>query len=188
MPNYRLSITTYGKGEVCEEEGRHSCLKMGQEKHICIAGDLICDGVQHCPEGSEFESDENAELCELVDRRRHTWPIHVFKEFLRNSLQKSFPSLRVPEGGGGSGGLIGSPVELGAGGSGSGGAAAESLPFPKYNETLIVETVITSDSTATIRKNFSRGLSKYGPWGYLMLGMLLCGGALLICGLWGKQR
>ena len=32
------------------------------------------------------------------------------------------------------------------------------------------------------------GLSKYGPWGYLFLGMLLCGGALLVCGLWGKFR
>ncbi|XP_058178342.1 uncharacterized protein LOC131294312 [Anopheles ziemanni] len=28
------------------------------------------------------------------------------------------------------------------------------------------------------------GLSKYGPWGYLFLGMLICGSALLICGLW----
>lgn len=31
----------------------------------------------------------------------------------------------------------------------------------------------------------TRGLSKYGPWGYLILGMLLCGGALLLCVLWG---
>lgn len=36
------------------------------------------------------------------------------------------------------------------------------------------------------RSGLSSDLSKYGPWGYLMLGMLLCGGALLICGLWGK--
>lgn len=34
----------------------------------------------------------------------------------------------------------------------------------------------------------SRGLSKYGPWGYLILGMLLCGGALLVCVLWGKSE
>lgn len=33
----------------------------------------------------------------------------------------------------------------------------------------------------------SRGLSKYGPWGYLILGMLLCGGALLVCVLWGEN-
>lgn len=36
------------------------------------------------------------------------------------------------------------------------------------------------------RMGLNSDLSKYGPWGYLMLGMLLCGGALLICGLWGK--
>lgn len=35
------------------------------------------------------------------------------------------------------------------------------------------------------RIGLNSDLSKYGPWGYLMLGMLLCGGALLICGLWG---
>lgn len=32
-----------------------------------------------------------------------------------------------------------------------------------------------------------RGLSKYGPWGYLILGMLLCGGTLLLCVLWGNE-
>lgn len=35
------------------------------------------------------------------------------------------------------------------------------------------------------RTSLTRGLSRYGPWGYLMLGMLLCGGALLMCGMWG---
>lgn len=41
--------------------------------------------------------------------------------------------------------------------------------------------------TAKERTSLTRGLSRYGPWGYLMLGMLLCGGALLMCGLWGKK-
>lgn len=27
-------------------------------------------------------------------------------------------------------------------------------------------------------------LSNYGPWGYLMLGMLVCGAFLMLCGLW----
>ncbi|KAH8370545.1 hypothetical protein KR093_003991, partial [Drosophila rubida] len=47
---------------------------------------------------------------------------------------------------------------------------------------------ITGGSGFTRRNSTRTGLhsdlSKYGPWGYLMLGMLLCGGALLICGLW----
>lgn len=38
----------------------------------------------------------------------------------------------------------------------------------------------------TRQHNVTRGLSRYGPWGYLMLGMLLCGASLLFCGLWGK--
>lgn len=48
----------------------------------------------------------------------------------------------------------------------------------------------TGGGSGFTRRNSTRSglhsdLSKYGPWGYLMLGMLLCGGALLICGLWG---
>lgn len=53
--------------------------------------------------------------------------------------------------------------------------------------TLIDETISTEveiDFKKNHRTSLTRGLSRYGPWGYLMLGMLLCGGALLICGLW----
>lgn len=53
--------------------------------------------------------------------------------------------------------------------------------------TLIEETISTEvdiDFKNNNRTSLTRGLSRYGPWGYLMLGMLLCGGALLICGLW----
>lgn len=57
--------------------------------------------------------------------------------------------------------------------------------------TAQVEMNTTESSGSHHRRNTTRSglnsdLSKYGPWGYLMLGMLLCGGALLICGLWGK--
>lgn len=56
------------------------------------------------------------------------------------------------------------------------------------NET--VDVAGTGAGSGFTRRNSTRSgvhsdLSKYGPWGYLMLGMLLCGGALLICGLWG---
>ncbi|XP_016941207.3 uncharacterized protein [Drosophila suzukii] len=49
----------------------------------------------------------------------------------------------------------------------------------------------TGAGSGFTRRNSTRSglhsdLSKYGPWGYLMLGMLLCGGALLICGLWAS--
>lgn len=46
-------------------------------------------------------------------------------------------------------------------------------------------TTPESRAKSEVRTSLTRDLSRYGPWGYLMLGMLLCGGALLICGLWG---
>lgn len=46
----------------------------------------------------------------------------------------------------------------------------------------------TSTSKHYRPDTLSRSLSKYGPWGYLILGMLLCGGALLVCVLWGKNQ
>lgn len=63
----------------------------------------------------------------------------------------------------------------------------------KAQDNDTVENGIVNGSGAGsgfTRRNSTRSglhsdLSKYGPWGYLMLGMLLCGGALLICGLWG---
>lgn len=58
-------------------------------------------------------------------------------------------------------------------------------PPPKM--TIISSTTISElDTKRDSRPSLTRGLSRYGPWGYLMLGMLLCGGALLICGLWGN--
>lgn len=57
------------------------------------------------------------------------------------------------------------------------------------NEGNVVDD--TDDTIETTTKRYrvtlTRGLSKYGPWGYLILGMLLCGGALLLCVLWGKH-
>ncbi|EDW71536.2 uncharacterized protein Dvir_GJ15452, partial [Drosophila virilis] len=64
----------------------------------------------------------------------------------------------------------------------------------KAQDNATVENNNSSGSGAGsgfTRRNSTRSglhsdLSKYGPWGYLMLGMLLCGGALLICGLWAS--
>lgn len=51
------------------------------------------------------------------------------------------------------------------------------------------DSTMESSTTKHYRHiTLSRGLSKYGPWGYLILGMLLCGGALLVCVLWGNYH
>lgn len=54
------------------------------------------------------------------------------------------------------------------------------------DEKLVEATETQTPTTIKQHKSTLTGLSKYGPWGYLFLGMLLCGGALLVCGLWGK--
>lgn len=183
-PNYRLTITAYGEGDVCEQEGRHSCLKLGQQNLVCIAEGLLCDGVRNCPAGKEFESDESPAVCDMMEKKKGPWLI-FFKDILKKTYLSSFPGLRprdangqvnVSEVGGGS---VTGPLE-------NSQSTSYTLTRSDYNKTIYVETVI--DTNSNIRKNFPKGLSKYGPWGYLMLGMLLCGGALLVCGLWGKKR
>lgn len=54
--------------------------------------------------------------------------------------------------------------------------------IPNYEEEIEIDIGGNKRDQSSV----SKGLSRYGPWGYLMLGMLLCGGALLLCGLWGK--
>lgn len=66
---------------------------------------------------------------------------------------------------------------------------ASPLPVDPLVVTKVVDhSVAIEKAKAKERQLLTRGLSRYGPWGYLMLGMLLCGGALLICGLWGKHH
>lgn len=53
------------------------------------------------------------------------------------------------------------------------------------DEDKRIEVIESQTKTPTKQhRSTLTGLSKYGPWGYLFLGMLLCGGALLVCGLW----
>lgn len=30
---------------------------------LCVSDTLVCDGIRHCPNGNEFDSDEDPELC-----------------------------------------------------------------------------------------------------------------------------
>lgn len=62
------------------------------------------------------------------------------------------------------------------------------LVDPLVVTKVVDHSVAIEKAKAKERQSLTRGLSRYGPWGYLMLGMLLCGGALLICGLWGKHH
>jgi hypothetical protein len=123
----------------------------------------MCDGVQHCPVGSEFNSDEDLDYCakrQLVDMEKPS-SLNIWEHFSLGILRNIF-------------------------------RGDETTPMPEWHpqESESSPEGSEEDSDANKTKEnghqYSRGLSKYGPWGYLMLGMLICGGALLVCGLWGK--
>lgn len=30
---------------------------------LCVSDTLVCDGIRHCPNGNEYDSDEDPDLC-----------------------------------------------------------------------------------------------------------------------------
>lgn len=85
MPGYKLMITVLGKGYNCNRKGKHPCLRFGyiqaksnynvelkklmsisisrSEVMLCVSDTLVCDGIRHCPNGNEYDSDEDPDLC-----------------------------------------------------------------------------------------------------------------------------
>ncbi|XP_037039950.1 uncharacterized protein LOC119076961 [Bradysia coprophila] len=153
VPAYKLIITVLGKGYHCNQKGKHPCLRFGSEVMLCVSDTLVCDGIRHCPNGNEYDSDEDPELClkhkNNMDFRKSG---NVFQHIAKE-IRKIFPQ-----------------------------EENVSVLTPPPKMTIITTTEL--DPKRENRPSLTRGLSRYGPWGYLMLGMLLCGGALLICGLW----
>ncbi|KAJ6644369.1 hypothetical protein Bhyg_09338 [Pseudolycoriella hygida] len=150
IPVYKLMITVLGKGYHCQQKGKHA-----DEVMLCVSDTLVCDGIRHCPNGNEYDSDEDPELCSThktnMDFRNNGNIFqHIAKEFRKIYPQEENVSVLTPP--------------------------------PKM--TIITSTSIAELDTKKDRPSLTRGLSRYGPWGYLMLGMLVCGGGLLFCGLY----
>lgn len=163
IPAYKLSFTVYGRGETCNASNKHPCLKL-EEVLICIASDLLCDGNNNCPIGQQYNSDENSELCKenqggnfLTNFKKN---YNLFEHLSTEVFKNLFISERDLE-----------PSET------------VTLENPETRKV----TNYSKDSVEIHFKrkhNLNKGLSKYGPWGYLILGMLLCGSLLIFCGLW----
>lgn len=56
-------------------------------------------------------------------------------------------------------------------------------PFSR-SQGIPSTTPAPTPQKADIANSITEVLSHYGPWGYLMLGMLICGTVLMFCGLW----
>lgn len=168
-----------------------------QETLFCVSSSLVCDNINHCPPGELYNSDEDPEMCarrhSLLDRNVST---NIFKVMNLHANNRIFFLTRQQK----SYGLnlwqriteefmskFYSPL-------------ADVKPTKTTDDDLSAahDGQLTDDDDAndenaveatTIRngqRKPMRGLSKYGPWGYLILGMLLCGGTLLLCVLWGE--
>ncbi|XP_039954515.1 uncharacterized protein LOC120770905 isoform X1 [Bactrocera tryoni] len=207
----KLMVTALGKGEQCRSEKKHQCLRIGDEPILCISKDLVCDGIRHCPVSNEYDSDEDYDMC--WKRRRYGEPIppametdifeHFALEVFRNLFAFDVPTRGettttatvAADAASTNEGVAGSAnsttlrkvdsKQTGQSGSNDTSKGASNAT----TTTAQVDTNTTESSGGHHRRNSTRSglnsdLSKYGPWGYLMLGMLLCGGALLICGLW----
>lgn len=158
---------------------------------FCISSSLVCDGINHCPTGELYYSDEDPNLCSKVKTTTEAnvnyksifIPIkfifieNLFFLFQSNGLSlwqqitREFFSKVYPS-------VTDQPTK----------STTHNHSDDDDSSDGSAEEKSSSHETTTKRHRvtLTRGLSKYGPWGYLILGMLLCGGALLLCVLWGE--
>ncbi|XP_061390075.1 uncharacterized protein LOC133325305 [Musca vetustissima] len=192
--NSKLMVTVLGKGDQCRSGNKHQCLKIGDEPILCISKDLICDGIRHCPYSNEYDSDEDYAMCWKRSRLGEPIPPavesdifeHFALEVFRNLFAYDVPSIAAVSKG------VNSTMDQEGLADGGKTPDEELLIVDGSNGTQNIGKSENANSTGGshhpkhngTRMGLNSDLSKYGPWGYLMLGMLLCGGALLICGLW----
>lgn len=127
---------------------------------LCIAHELTCDNIEHCPSGSDMRNDEEPAMCFERIGQPPGGPggMNLWQELSINWLKNILSGNGDPDTG-----------------------------HPNVVMPMYTTTERTGSPNPRQKSTLTRGLARYGPWGYLMLGMLVCGAALLICGLWGKN-
>ncbi|KAL1490846.1 hypothetical protein ABEB36_011531 [Hypothenemus hampei] len=151
-------VTAIGSGPFCKDPFQHTCMRIGRLPMLCISEELLCDGIENCPKSST-NSDEDPKLCKTV---RNAW-----ENFVVELVKKYRPKDGMKYG-----------LKLNS-----------SMPnewyewqFVKKNGTKYPTQVL--NETHSPVESISAMLNKYGPWGYLMMGLLICGTVLFFCGLW----
>ncbi|KAI4461305.1 hypothetical protein MML48_5g00012012 [Holotrichia oblita] len=155
----KLVVTAIGRGSVCKEKSQHTCMSIGHEPLFCVSQQLVCDGNRNCPKGAT-RSDEDDKICK-------GWPI-LLKEFKKSRMNDNILNLLKSQ-------TTKSPI------------VHQLWQELTYNQRIDVSTIMPSTTHEIPSSNIeslSVALSHYGPWGYILLGMLICGTVLMFCGVW----
>ncbi|RZC41499.1 uncharacterized protein BDFB_001381 [Asbolus verrucosus] len=173
----KFVLTAVGQGQVCREAGQHTCMRIGWDPMMCVSETLLCNGFPNCPK-SATTSDEDEKLCkksffapvsleQLAGELFKKWkPPELVNKWLHEKPEEPTSSSPVPK-----------------------RSFFNWREWPGRNKTPETTTTTTTTTKKPVGKakatdSISQVLSKYGPWGYLMLGMLICGTVLMFCGLW----
>ncbi|XP_066252973.1 uncharacterized protein [Euwallacea similis] len=150
-----IILTAVGSGPFCKDPFQHTCMRIGRIPMLCVSDHLVCDGVQNCPKSST-NNDEDPKLCNTA---RNIW------ENLVVGWVKKYR-----------------PEDLPVKGNSS------DIPVEWFEWQLVTKNVTKKpevvNETHSATESISAMLNKYGPWGYLMMGLLICGTVLFFCGLW----
>ncbi|GJQ71228.1 hypothetical protein Trydic_g10971 [Trypoxylus dichotomus] len=154
----KLLVTAVGRGDVCKDSLQHTCMSIGHEPLFCISKYLLCDGNRNCPKGAT-RNDEDDKICKI-------WNL-LFRELKKPVVDNKLLNFLMSQ-------TTKSPK------------ARPHWQDWTYIQRVDVTTLrsTTTETTPSNIESLSVALSHYGPWGYILLGMLICGTVLMFCGVW----
>ncbi|KRT81643.1 hypothetical protein AMK59_6268 [Oryctes borbonicus] len=133
-------------------------MSIGHEPLFCVSKYLLCDGNRNCPKGAT-KNDEDAKICKV-------WNI-LFREFKKSGADNKILNLLMSQ------------------------TTKPPRVHPLWQDWTYIQridattlTLTTTEAAPSNIESLSVALSHYGPWGYILLGMLICGTVLMFCGVW----
>lgn len=204
MASKRLIITVFGT-DMGECNVRHHFFCLGNRVHfpVCISPELACDGYNNCPFAGD---DENLEDCGAMTVNRGLFltepnsseeghqsnPHHVFEAILKKAVLKTWNEVNSRKRD-----VTSTTTSKPMQNILSGVVISSSLlrnmsdillkKFLNKNNVQMAEPMnvtVTTTIKPPWQDNSQAMMAQYGPWEYLILGMLICGVILVLCGLW----
>ncbi|CAG9760040.1 unnamed protein product [Ceutorhynchus assimilis] len=151
-------LTAVGSGSFCKDPFQHTCMRIGNIPMLCISDHLVCDGYPNCPKSST-NNDEDPRLCKTAKNAWEKFVVELVKKYRPQSDGEGQYALKP-----------------------NFNSSDEWFEWQLTKKNATKPPVLNETHSAT--ESISAMLNKYGPWGYLMMGLLICGTVLFFCGLW----